>query len=417
MQNSQPGDQSKPSDARVFSVTEITRSIKGVLEGNFAQVIVEGEISNHKLYGPSGHHYLSLKDAGATLSAVVWKGNAASLKFELKDGMKIRAYGSLALYEPRGQYQLNIRRVEPLGVGELEIAFRQLYDKLNAAGVFAAERKQALPQYSFTVGIVTSPSGAAVRDMINIFTRRNPLIKLVIYPAAVQGQGAEFEIERGIDYFNTRPDIDLIIAGRGGGSLEDLWRFNTETVVRAIERSVKPVVTGVGHEIDWTLADFVADFRAPTPSAAAEVVAWELGRAREGVRNIASEMADSLQGLVATGKDDLSNLLSRGVFADPYQIVQRREQELDHQSRRFALAATNNLRSKQNSVALAVQRLDSLSPLKTLARGYSVARALKAEKISPGMVIREASQLRKDDEIEIILNKGKAVTQVISTSE
>ncbi len=405
------------SEPRVFSVSEITRIIKGVLEDNFSQVIVEGEISNYKLYGPSGHHYFSLKDAGATISAVMWKANATSLKFKLEAGMKIRAFGSLALYEPRGQYQLNIRRIEPLGVGELEVAFRQLYERLETEGVFSDERKQRLPAYPLTIGIVTSPSSAAIRDMINVFTRRNPLQKLIIYPAAVQGKGAEFEIERGIDYFNTRSDVDLIITGRGGGSLEDLWRFNTETVVRAIERSAKPVVTGVGHEIDWTLADFVSDYRAPTPSAAAEIVAWEAARVRDGVADVVDEMAESLQGLVADGRDELSELLSRGVFADPYQIVQRREQELDHQSRRFALASVNSLRVKQNALVMLAQRLDGLSPLKTLSRGYAVARASVVESLDSGDVIRDAAQLRKDDEIEVIFDKGLARTKVISISE
>ncbi len=412
-----PQDASQPSEQRVFTVSEITRIIKGVLEDNFAQVVIEGEISNYKLYGPSGHRYFSLKDDGATLSAVMWKSSASALKFNLENGMKVRAFGSLALYEPRGQYQLNVRRIEPLGVGELEIAFRQLYERLNAEGVFAADRKRALPSYPFNIGIVTSPSGAAIRDMINVFTRRNPLQKLVIYPAAVQGKGAEFEIEKGIDYFNTRSDIDLIITGRGGGSLEDLWRFNTETVVRAIERSTKPVVTGVGHEIDWTLADFVADYRAPTPSAAAEVVAWELDRIRGGLTDVISEMADSLEGLVAAGQEELFSLLKRGVFADPYQIVHRREQELDHQTRRFSLASVNNLRSKQSQLTLAAQRLDSLSPLKTLSRGYAVARAHEVGDLNRGDVIRDAAQLHKNDAIEVIFNKGAALAKVLSTSK
>ncbi len=409
MRHGYPQQNRSVDEPRVFTVSEITRIIKGVIEDNFSQIIIEGEISNYKLYGPSGHRYFSLKDSGATLNAVMWKGSASTLKFDLKDGMKVRAFGSLTLYEPRGQYQLNVKRIEPLGVGELEVAFRQLYERLNAEGVFAPERKQPLPEYPFVVGIVTSPSGAAVRDMIHVFQRRNPLIKLVIYPAAVQGEGAEYEIERGIDYLNTREDIDVIVTGRGGGSLEDLWRFNTEIVVRAIERSAKPVVSGVGHEVDWTLADYVADYRAPTPSAAAEVVGWELEPVRQELETMTANMADSLTGLVTDGKEALTTLLSRGVFGDPYQIVYRREQELDHQARRFALAAVNNLKGKQNTLSLAAQRLDSLSPLKTLARGYSVA-------LTDGKVVRDSADLHIKDEIEIIFNKGQATAQVTAVS-
>ncbi|MFQ5608621.1 MAG: exodeoxyribonuclease VII large subunit, partial [Candidatus Zixiibacteriota bacterium] len=336
----------------VFQVSELTREIKGLLEGAFAEIVVEGEISNYHLHSSSGHRYFSLKDPGAALRCVLWKQVGARLRFEPEGGMKVRASGRISVYEPRGEYQLSVSRLEPLGTGELEIAFRQLFERLSQEGLFEDERKRELPEFPFTVGIVTSPTGAAIRDMMNVFTRRNPLIKLMIYPTAVQGDGAGETIAAGLDYFNTRTDVDLIITGRGGGSLEDLWEFNSETVVRAIVRSEIPVVTGIGHEVDQTLADFAADLRAPTPSAAAELAAWDLESARERVSELKEGIAAYLTELVGERREELAQIISRGVFADPYQIVNVRSQTLDQMTSRFALAVKNSFREMRNVLAL-----------------------------------------------------------------
>ncbi|MCH7879457.1 MAG: exodeoxyribonuclease VII large subunit, partial [candidate division Zixibacteria bacterium] len=312
-------------------------------------------------------------------------------------------------YEPRGEYQLSILKLSPIGTGELEIAFRQLYERLSAEGLFDEDRQRALPSFPFVVGVVTSKTGAAVRDIINVFGRRNPLIKLIIYPATVQGDGAEETIAAGLDYFNTRDDIDLIITGRGGGSLEDLWAFNTETVVRAIARSEIPVMTGVGHEADRTLADFAADMRAPTPSAAAELAAWELRAVAESVGDLKERLAGSLEEMVEDRRAELEQIIKHGVFADPFQIVNTRAQERDHAHVRFALAVKNAFRDMRNGLSLAIQRLDSLSPLKTLSRGYAVART------QDGQIIRDAGLLRKGDRVEVIVHKGRMTTSVEET--
>lgn len=394
--------------SHVYTVVELTREIKGLLESSFSEVIVEGEISNY-LHHSSGHRYFSLKDDKARLRCTLWKQIGANLVFEPEDGMKVQALGRISVYEPRGEYQLAIRKLSPIGTGELEIAFRQLYERLSAEGLFEEERKAPLPSFPFVVGIVTSKTGAAVRDIINVFGRRNPLIKLIIYPATVQGEGAEETIAAGLDYFNTRDDIDLIITGRGGGSLEDLWAFNTETVVRAIARSEIPVMTGVGHEVDRTLADFAADMRAPTPSAAAELAAWELRAVAESVGDLKERLAESLEEMVEDRRAELKQIIKHGVFADPFQIVNTRAQERDHAHVRFALAVKNAFRDMRNGLSLGIQRLDSLSPLKTLSRGYAVART------QDGRIIRDAGLLRKGDRVEVIVHKGRMTTSVEET--
>lgn len=400
-------------EAQVFKVGEITRIVKELLRDNFSDIYVEGEISNYHNHRSSGHRYFSLKDSNAALSCAMWRGSAQRLKFEPEDGMKVIALGSLDVYEPRGTYQLIVKRLQPVGVGELEIAFRQLYEKLTKEGLFDEDRKQELPNYPFTVGIVTSPTGAAIRDMINVFTRRNSLMKLIIYPATVQGSGAENEIAAGIDYFNTRDDIDLLITGRGGGSLEDLWCFNTEVVVRALAESRIPTISGVGHEVDTTLADYAADYRAPTPSAAAEIAAWELEPTIAGVRELSEGLAHSLHGLLEEGREELNAILRRGVFANPQSLIQTRAQTLDIADSRFALAVKNAFVGKRNELALCAQRLDSLSPLKTLARGFAVARKYDSETDQPGAVLRSSNSVKQGEMIEVIIQKGRVISEVV----
>ncbi|MFQ6008837.1 MAG: exodeoxyribonuclease VII large subunit, partial [Candidatus Zixiibacteriota bacterium] len=258
---------------QAYTVTEITRLIKSTLEESFYDIWVEGEISNYHLHS-SGHRYFNLKDENAVIRVTLWRSIGAYLKFEPEDGQKVLVYGNITVYERGGNYQLNCQKLVPVGVGELELAFRQLYEKLSAEGLFDEERKKKIPQYAFQIGIVTSPTGAAIRDIIQIARRRNDSVTLLIYPAQVQGDGAEYTIAAGIEYFNSRDDIDLLIVGRGGGSLEDLWPFNTEVTVRAIAASRIPVISAVGHEVDVTLSDLVADLRAPTPSAASELAVW-----------------------------------------------------------------------------------------------------------------------------------------------
>jgi exodeoxyribonuclease VII large subunit len=255
----------------VYSVTELTQVVKAALETAVPQVWVAGEVSNARRY-PSGHIYLTLKDAGASISGVIWRGDAGRLKFELKDGLQLVCRGRVDVYPPRGSYQLVIDQAEPKGKGALQLAFEQLKEKLRAEGLFAPERKKKLPLLPKTIGVVTSPRGAALIDILRTIERRFAKVRVLIYPARVQGDGAAAEIVAGLEYLGGRPDIDVIIVGRGGGSIEDLWAFNEESVARAIYNCPAPVISAVGHEVDFTIADFVADIRASTPTAAAEMV-------------------------------------------------------------------------------------------------------------------------------------------------
>src|SRR5450830_1303089 len=258
-------------EKNILSVTEITHRIKGVLEMGFSEVWVQGEISNCKNHS-SGHLYFTLKDGSASLSAVMWRSRVAQLLFRPNDGMKVIVWGNITVYEPRGNYQIDCLQIQPVGIGELQLAFDRLKQKLSAEGLFDEAHKKPLPEYPEKIGIVTSPTGAAIQDMLNILARRFPALEVIVAPVKVQGIGAAEEIAEAIQDLNSLSDIDVIIVGRGGGSLEDLWAFNEEVVARAIYSSRIPIVSAVGHEIDFSISDFVADLRAPTPSAAAELV-------------------------------------------------------------------------------------------------------------------------------------------------
>jgi exodeoxyribonuclease VII large subunit len=264
-----------PKTARVFTVSELTRSIRGTLETKFGAVWVQGEISNYKLH-PSGHQYFTLKDQRAQIGCVIWRDTMAPLRQPLADGAQVQVYGTVTVFEARGQYQLNVQILQPRGVGLLQAKFEALKRKLEAEGLFAAERKRPLPRFPRRIGIITSPSGAAIRDMLNVLRRRAPWLQILINPVRVQGSGAAQEIAVAIRELATPSEafavFDLIVVTRGGGSIEDLWEFNEEIVARAIFNSAVPIVSAVGHEIDFTICDFVADLRAPTPSAAAELI-------------------------------------------------------------------------------------------------------------------------------------------------
>jgi exodeoxyribonuclease VII large subunit len=397
-----------PEQPKAYTVTALTRMIKSSLEEQFQSVWVEGEISNYHLHS-SGHRYITLKDENAVLKVVMWRSAGGTLKFEPKDGQKVLAYGDLTLYEKGGQYQLQCRKLIPSGIGALELAFRQLHEKLSAEGLFDPDRKSPLPEYPTRIGIVTSPTGAAIRDIIQIARRRNPAVQLIIYPAAVQGEGAAQEIAAGIAYFNTCDDIDLIITGRGGGSLEDLWSFNTEVVVRAVADSRVPIVSAVGHEIDTTLSDLAADLRAPTPSAAAELTVWSRSEFLEQVNSMVRAQAGLLETLVEYARQELRNILGRPVFRRPESLVNQRRQELDGLVRLAGSAGKNLFERFRNGLSLGLSRLDALSPLKTLARGYSVSRRDADQRL-----VRSYADIREGDRMETILADGR-LTSLVET--
>jgi len=362
-----------PDQPKAYTVTAITRMIKAELEERFQSIWVDGEISNYHLH-TSGHRYITLKDENAVLKVVMWRSAGMSLRFEPENGQKVLAYGDITVYEKGGQYQLQCRKLIPAGIGELELAFRQLHEKLSAEGLFDEDRKVPLPRYPKRIGIVTSPTGAAIRDIIQISRRRNPAVQLVVFPSAVQGDGAERTIAAGIEYFNTREDIELIITGRGGGSLEDLWPFNTEITVRAIAASRIPVVSAVGHEIDITLSDLAADLRAPTPSAAAELTVWSRREFLEEIDALLVAQAAQLESLVEYARERLRNIIGRPVFRRPGDMVNQRRQHLDGLVRLMSTAGKNLFERFRNGLSLILSRLEALSPLSTLARGYSVSR-------------------------------------------
>ena len=324
-----------------FSVSAITRLIKTTLEESYKDIWVEGEISNYLLHS-SGHRYFNLKDDKAVLKVTLWRSLGSYLKFEPANGQKVLVFGDITVYEKGGTYQLNCKKIVPVGIGALELAFRQLREKLEAEGLFDEDRKVEIPSYARRIGIVTSPTGAAIRDIIQIARRRNKSVELIIYPAQVQGDGAEKSIAAGIEYFNTRDDIDIIITGRGGGSLEDLWPFNTEIAVRAVAASRIPIISAVGHEIDTSLTDLAADLRAPTPSAASELAVWSKREFRDQVKGHIYHQTSLLRSLVVRARHRLRSLIGRPVFTRPAELIRQKEQYVDSLTRLLLAAGKNS---------------------------------------------------------------------------
>ncbi len=391
---------------KAYTVSAITRIIKNTLEDTLKGIWIEGEISNY-LHHSSGHRYFNLKDDRAVLKVTLWKSAGAYLKFEPENGQKVLVYGDITVYEKGGNYQLNCRKIVPVGVGELELAFRQLHEKLTNEGLFDDDRKKPIPAYARRIGVVTSPTGAAIRDIIQIARRRNPSVQLIIHPAQVQGDGAENTIAAGIAYFNTRDDIDIIITGRGGGSLEDLWPFNTEITVRAIAASDIPVISGVGHEVDTTLADLVADLRAPTPSAASELAVWDRKDYADQVDGNISRQTMLLNQLCTRAREELTSILKRPVFSRPLDMVRQRQQYLDQISRALVSTGKSSFERHQNRLSLILAKMEGLSPLKILARGYSVSRRMPGQKL-----LRSVEDILPGDRMETVLTDGEVVSFV-----
>ena len=392
-----------------FTVTAITRMIKERIEGSLRGVYVEGEISNLTVQSMSGHHYFSLKDAGATIRCTLWKNVAAGLKFAPKDGMKIIAFGDVTVWEKGGSYQINCKFLLPMGVGELELAFRQLYEKLSLEGLFDPDRKRGIPHYANRIGVVTSPTGAVIRDIMNIAKRRNPLVQIVLFPARVQGDGAEESIVSGIQYFNNRDDIDLMIVGRGGGSLEDLWAFNSEAVVRAIFASDIPVISAVGHEVDVTLSDYAADLRAPTPSAAAEIAVWSRGEFSRAVRDHIRVQTECIRSQAKRARHRLAMILSRPAWRRPFDFVLQHRQTLDAQIRELGHQGQIFVTKNRHRLSVAASSLDALSPLKILSRGYSVALLYPKKTL-----LKSVKEVYRGVTVETIVSDGR-FTSVVET--
>jgi exodeoxyribonuclease VII large subunit len=358
--------------AKVYSVTELTRGIKLLLEDRYPSVWVEGEISNLRIPA-SGHFYFTLKDSNSQIAAVMFRGMAASVKFKLRDGLQVVACGEVSVYEKSGQYQIICRQMMPKGLGALQLAFEELKQKLAKEGLFDSARKKPIPQLPQRIGLVTSPTGAAIRDFLNVIGRRYPNIHIVINPVRVQGEGAAAEIAAAVDQFNalhadgTLP-LDVIVVTRGGGSLEDLWSFNEEVVARAIARSTVPVISAVGHEIDFTIADFVADLRAPTPSAAAELVVKSKAELAEMIRQFQRRLDKDLQLQVGELRRRFQQLASSYVFRQPAEVIRQYQQQVDDLSDRLREATDDNLQTQRARVDTARDKLRLLSPHAMVAR-------------------------------------------------
>ncbi len=390
-----------------LTVAELTQQIKGVMEMTFPRVAVLGELSNCVRAG-SGHVYLTLKDSDAQIRGVIWRGAASKIKFDLADGLEVVAVGGVEVYPPRGQYQLIIDELLPQGIGALELAFRQLQEKLAREGLFDPERKRPLPRFPKRIAIVTSPTGAAVRDMLQVITRRWNGCDVVVLPVAVQGAKAAREIANAIRSAPSIPDVDVVIVGRGGGSLEDLWSFNEEVVARAIFDCPLPVVSAVGHEIDVSISDLVADVRALTPSEAGELVVPHRQEVAAEVRRLQDRLIDGLRGRITTARGTLENLVTRRIFTRPLDRLHQETRTVDELSERLSKSIRRIVAAQKQRMTGLSETLDSLSPLKVLARGYCVART------PAGSVIRSTHDVQPDESLEILLRDGRLQSRVES---
>lgn len=391
----------------IYSVSELNLMIKSLLEGNrtFANIQIQGEISNFKRYA-SGHCYFTLKDAGGVLKAVMFRNQARSLRFEPQNGDTVIAIGRVGVYERDGVYQLYTDLMLPLGAGDLMLTYEQLKKKLTEEGLFDSERKRELPLNPKTVGIITSPSGAAVRDMITVSRRRNRGIKLLLFPVKVQGDGSAAEIVRAIKFMNKNRLADVLIVGRGGGSIEDLWAFNEEPVVRAIAASEIPVVAAVGHETDFTLADFAADRRAATPSQAAELVVADADAYLRYVEELTARGQRVVLHQLEQAQHKLQRLQGSWALTKPERWQQPLQQRTDMALRQLQSRMESILQQRQHKFSLLAAQLDALSPLTVLARGYSIT------KTEAGKALRSIEDVRWGDEIRTQVADGDVVSVV-----
>lgn len=437
----------RTDEPKILSVSDVNKAVRSTLENGFKLLWIKGEISNFKAH-TSGHFYFCLKDSKASVNAVMFRGFNQSLRFKPHDGLEVIIRGKITVYEPRGSYQVFCEMMEPVGAGALQLAFDQLKRKLELEGLFAPARKRALPLLPRHVAVVTSPTGAAIRDILNVLNRRFRGLRVTVISALVQGDGAPASICAGIALAQKLTDLDVMIVGRGGGSIEDLWGFNDERVARAIAACHVPVISAVGHEIDFTIADFVADLRAPTPSAAAELVCRNAAEIQEQVRAQAVRLSRALNHRFQFQRQKLSGLSQR--LVDPKRRLQDLSLRCDELSQRLQNAMARKLERERQQVKLLATRLpspretvlrlrqnvdmlrtrleghclrglearqsrwirlssllDAVSPLKVVERGYSIAR-------KDGALIKSASQLNQNDVLEIAFAKGRALARVES---
>ncbi len=391
----------------ILSVSEINNYIKEIIDVDIVlrDVMVRGEISNFKLHY-SGHMYLTLKDDKSVIKAVMFKGSSRMLKFKPEDGMKVIVQGKISVYEQGGQYQMYINDMQPDGIGSLHIAFEQLKAKLLEEGLFQKERKKQLPQYPGKIGVVTSATGAAVRDIINVLNRRFGYAKVYIYPVLVQGEQACFQIVEGINYFNQEKEVDVIITGRGGGSIEELWAFNEEIVARCIANSRIPIISAVGHETDFTIADFVADLRAPTPSAAAEIAVPSEYELEQKISHFRIRLIHLMTKNIEKERLKLKHLMDSRVFRDPIDRINQKRLRLDMLNKDIVNITKASLRNNKDVLGSMCGKLDALSPLAVLSRGYALV------KCETGELISSYKQAVIGQDIDVRLSDGNIICKV-----
>lgn len=394
-------------ELQVLSVTQISQYIKGKMDtdGLLSGVLIRGEISNYKMY-PSGHHYFTLKDSQSALRCVMFRGDAVRMRFRPENGMQVIAAGRITVFPRDGQYQLYCVQLTPEGAGDLQLAFEQLKEKLAREGLFDEEHKKPLPKFPERIALVTSPAGAAVRDMLRILNARWPQSGVLVVPVRVQGEEAAEEIASAIDYVNYYDLADLIITGRGGGSIEDLWAFNEEVVARAIFRSEIPVISAVGHEPDVTISDFVADLRAATPSNAAELAVPDRTELAGNLAHLARRLERGMTQPVAAAREKLEGFRRSRVLADPMGYVEERRMLLDYQSRRLLHGLERSLAEEKVRFGRMAAALDALSPLKVLGRGYAIARS------EDGTVLTAPEQVQEGQAVDLRLRDGSLVCRV-----
>ena len=437
-------------ERRVWSVTELTVRIRDLLARNFTDILVEGEVSNCR-EASSGHIYCTLKDERTQIRCICFKTQLRTMKFRPEDGLRVTVRGSISVYEARGDYQIYVESFEPVGLGALQLAFEQLKKRLEAEGLFSQERKKPLPVLPRCIGLITSPSGAAVRDVVRILRRRFPNVQLTLYPVRVQGEGAAGEIVRALQFFNRRQSVDVVILTRGGGSMEDLWSFNEESVARAIAASTIAIISGVGHETDFTIADFVADVRASTPSAAAELVVQTRREFDKHVMDMRARLEGSMRYRLLELSRRVHALTARSGFRRPQDLLRQQRQRADEFTSRLALglrARLENSRKRLNNARLRVASFDfrakigvlrlrlqritqelgareerllrtkrerwerlslqlqERSPLRVLERGYAIATD------AAGNVLRDAAQTQIGDAVTLQLHRGRLISEV-----
>lgn len=384
----------------IYSVSYVNQYIKNMFSEEYALsvIFVKGEVSNCK-YHSSGHIYFTLKDRGSQLTCVMFRGDRKGLPFLMEDGMEVVVGGSISVYERDGKYQLYAKRIKKAGAGELAEEFEKRKKKLSEAGYFDPDRKLPLPSYAGTVGVVTARTGAAIQDIINVTARRNPYVQLVLYPAKVQGEGAAESIARGIETLAEHP-VDVIIAGRGGGSIEDLWAFNEEVVADAIYRSRVPVISAVGHETDFTIADFVADLRAPTPSAAAELAVDDFRSVLESFHMYGDRLQRAMNSKTELFAAKLKAYENRFQYLSPESMLREKRQYASELEECLRSSMEQKLTEKRHELAIWIQRFEGLSPLRKLNGGYAFVSDLG------GHAVTEISQIKKGDRISIAVTDG-----------